>query len=482
MLFVVAGQGIDSEARLKNSVVAAPRSCPRLVNVKFSNVIGSLIGLRGNSALRGMAWVFVLRAATTVLNFVLISLAARTLGQAAFGRYSILFSAAGLFCVIATFGQQIVSMRSWSEYSSAGQQHLLKGAMIFSGITCLAGSALVAVPFYAWLAATHGPLLAASVTFYLVALSIVLTTSHLVRTAIGVGIGDGISNLLLVVPPILYLLFCVFFRTGAEISTIFLMMAAGGSTAILIHVVSMWYGAHARFPGIGSSQTIYDTRRWFSRSLKLWISNGLEASNQYADVLIIGFLMSPTIAGAYFVTTRIANAFAMATGAIYMFSTRHIPQLYYRRQFSQLNTLLDSVAGVTLAIIAGGLLLILGGGHWLLRAFSEDYVSYYGALALLSLGTAAVAAAGPSGSILMLTGHEGRYLAIIGGTVLLRCVGFFILIPIFGVIGVVAAPTISFVWMAIMLRTSAKSLAGIDGSVLRLQSKFVGRRVSLPAE
>jgi len=450
--------------------------------VKFSNLIGRLVGLRRNSALRGMAWVFVLRAATTILNIVLITLAARTLGQSVFGTYSVLFSAAGLFCVIATFGQQIVSMRSWSEYSAVGQQHLLKGAMIFSSLACLAGSTLVAVPFYAWLAATHGPLLAASVTFYLVALSIVLTTSHLVRTAIGVGIGDGISNLLLVVPPILYLLVCMYFRDAAEISTVFLMMAAGGSTAILIHVVLMWYGAHARFPEFGSSQSTYDTQRWFGRSLKLWLSNGLEASNQYADVLIIGFLMSPAIAGAYFVTTRIANAFAMATGAIYMFSTRHIPQLYYRRQFSQLDALLNSVAGVTLVIIAAGLLLILGGGHWLLWAFSEDYVPYYGALALLSLGTAAVAAAGPSGSILMLTGHEGRYLSIIGGTVLLRSLGFFILIPMFGIVGAVAATTVSFIWMAIMLRASAKRLTGIDGSVLRLRSKLLRPHVSLPAE
>ena len=452
------------------------------MNVKLNDAIGAIVGLRRNPALRGMAWVFALRAMTTILNFVLITLAARTLGNSVFGTYSILFSAAGLFCVVATFGQQIVSMRSWSEYSSAGQQRLLKGAMIFSGLACLAGNVVVGVPFYAWLVATHDWWLAAAVTFYLVALSIVLTTSHLVRTAIGVGIGDGMSNLLLIVPPIAYLLFCLLFHVDAEISIIFAAMATGGSIAILVHVVSMWRGAHARFPEFGSSQTTYDMRRWLSRSLKLWISNGLEASNQYADVLIIGFLMSPTVAGAYFVTTRIANAFAMATGAIYMFSTRHIPGLYYRRQFSQLNTLLDSVAGVTLAIIAGGLLVILGGGHWLLRAFSEDYVSYYSALALLSLGTAAVAAAGPSGPILMLTGHEGRYLSIIGGAVLLRSVGFFILIPAFGILGAVAATTISFVWMAIMLRNSAKSLAGIDGSVLRLWARLLRRPVSLPAE
>ena len=192
--------------------------------------------------------------------------------------------------------------------------------------------------------------------------------------------------------------------------------------------------------------------------------------------------MSPTVAGAYFVTTRIANAFAMATGAIYMFSTRHIPQLYYGRRLGELNALLDSVAVATLVIVAGGLVVILSCGHWLLTVFSADYASYYGALALLSLGTAAVAATGPSGPILMLTGHEGRYLWIIGGTVLLRCVGFFILIPFFGVFGAVAATAISFAWMAVMLRGSAKRHAGIDGSVLRLRAKLLGPRLSLPAE
>jgi O-antigen/teichoic acid export membrane protein len=276
--------------------------------------------------------------------------------------------------------------------------------------------------------------------------------------------------------------FCIVLQDTADVIVIFLMMAIGGSVAIVVHLVSVWYRARARFPEIGKLQTSFDTPSWLSRSLKLWISNGLEASNQYADVLIIGFLMSPTVAGAYFVTTRIANAFAMATGGIYLFSIRHIPGLYYRQQLGELNALLDWVAGVTLVIIIAGSALILGGGHWLLRAFSEDYVSYYGVLALLSLGTAAVAAAGPSGPILMLTGHEGRYLSIVGGTVLLRSIGFFILIPLFGILGAVAATTISFIWMAAMLRTSARNLAGIDGSVLRLQAKLVGPRVSLPVE
>jgi O-antigen/teichoic acid export membrane protein len=428
-----------------------------------------------------MTGAFVLRALVTISNLALISLAARSLGKHDFGTYSILFSAAGLCSVVATFGQQVFMMRAWSEYSSAGQQQLLKGAMTFSALACLAGAAVVGLPFYGWLAMSNDVLLSISVTLYLVCLAIMLTSSHLSRTAIGVGIGDGLSYLMVAGLPILYLVGCLVLRLEVDIYRIFLAMAAGGSLAILIQLALMRRQLRAHFPQIGDADMAFDLRAWSARSLKLWISNALEASNQYADVVIIGYLMSPTIAGGYFVTTRIANAFAMATGAIYMFSTRHIPDLYYRNQHRQLDSLLDSVAVVTLAIIAGGMLVILGGGHWILQAFSHEYVSYYGALALLSFGTAAVAAAGPSGSILMLTGHEGRYLSIIGGTVLMRSVGFFLLIPLFGIVGAVAATTISFVWMALMLRGSAKSAAGIDGSVLRLVTRFNRRRASSPA-
>jgi O-antigen/teichoic acid export membrane protein len=450
--------------------------------VKLSAAIGKINELRSNPAMLGMAGVFMLRIAITGSNFALISLAARALGEYRFGTYSILFSAAGLFCIVATFGQQILVMRSWNEYSSVDQQSLLKGALIFSCLTCVAGSVLVAIPFYGWLAASHAPLLSLSVMLYLVALSVVMTTSHLVRTALGVGIGDGFGNLLLVIPPILYLLFGRAYGNKAEIDTLFMLMAAGGSSAIVIHLVLMWRRIHDRLPNFMVCKAAWDLPRWRARSFKLWISNALEASNQYVDVLIIGTLMDPSVAGAYFVTTRLANAFAMATDAIHMFSTRHIPDLYYRRQFGQLDTLLDSVAGVTLAVLLGGMIVILGCGHWLLMAFSAAYVPYYGALAVLSFGMAAVAAAGPSGSILMLTGHEGRYLSIIGATVLIRTIGFLVLIPLFGVMGAVAATTLSFVAMALMLRTSARSVAGIDGSVLRLVTKFRSAQAPVPAE
>ena len=119
--------------------------------------------------------------------------------------------------------------------------------------------------------------------------------------------------------------------------------------------------------------------------------------------------------------------------------------------------------------------VIIGAGHWMLMVFSDAYVPYYNALVTLSFGMVALAASGPSGSILMLTGHESRYLGIIGASVLLRVIGFAALIPFFGVMGAAVATTLSFFFMAVMMARSAKAMTGIDGSVLRLR-EVVWRR------
>ncbi|ABD05714.1 teichoic acid export membrane protein [Rhodopseudomonas palustris HaA2] len=450
--------------------------------MKFSVAIGKVIQLRHDSTVRSMAGAFALRVGITVVNLALVTLAARMLSRHDFGTYSMLFSAAGLLSVIATFGQQIFVMRSWSEFGAAGDESRLKGALTFSTLACLAGVTLVGLPFYVWFAAEHDTALALSATLYLVSYSLMLTSAHVARSAVGVRIGDGLTYLLVAVCPILYLIGCYALGAPIRIHVIFLTMAGASAFTVVVHMTLLRQQIRMKFPALGRSRPSFDLRTWIARSAKLWVSAGLEAANQYADVVIIGYLTTPSIAGAYFVTTRIANAFAMATGAVYIFSTRHIPHLYYNQQHRQLDSLLDSVALVTLTIVVGGLLVVLGGGHWILYAFNPDYVSYYGMLALLTAGTAAVAATGPSGSILMLTGHEGRYLAIIGGTVLMRAIGFFVLIPMFGIPGAVAATTISFVTMAVLLRSSAISTTGIDGSVLRLLTRLRRGPVSLRPE
>ncbi len=440
--------------------------------MNISRTIRGLVQSLNVATVRGMASVFGLKAVITVLNFALITLAARKFGAGDFGNYSVLFSSAGLLSIVATFGQQVLVMRFWSEYVSGGRSDLLKGALIFSLVVCVAGCVVIGIPFYFWASGAYSESLGLAVTAYLVAVSLVLTSAHLVRSAVGVEAGDGVGNVLLLAPPTVYLGVHMAMGWVADLTTLFGIMAAGAGMAVLIHVGIMYRAVVARFPDIGRIHAAFDLREWGGRSTKLWVSNGLEASNQYLDVLVVGYLLSPTVAGAYFVVTRVANIFSIATDAIHMFSTRHIPNLFYRQQFDQLGRMLDTVAWVILAIVLGSMAAIVVGGHWLLVIFNSAYTAYHGALIILSIGVAALAAAGPSGSILMLTGHEGRYLAIVGATVLMRVAGLFVLIPLFGVTGGATATACSLVVMSLLLRSSAKTAAGIDGSVWRLIGWF----------
>lgn len=425
---------------------------------------------------------FALKGVAVVMSFGLITMAARVLGGHDFGTFSILFSTAGLFSVIGTAGQQVLIMRSWNEYCAQEDAPRLKGALIFGLSAAGFGSLISALVVWAGLSFFYSGSLALVTAIYLFLLSFALISAHLARTAIGVGTGDGLANFLHTILAIIYLIACSLGPFTPDLTTVLALLAVGKAITFATHAVLLWRKIGQLFPSFSTVEPVFDTQTWRTRSIKLWLSNALESANQYLDVLIVGVLMSPTIAGAYFVTTRLANAFAIASDAMHWYSSRHIPDLYYRGKKQQLGALLNSVAFINLAILGVGMTVVIIGGHWLLSVFNPDYQSYYLALVLLCFGTAAITAVGPSNSILMFTGHEGTTLKINAATVIMRALGFFILVPLFNVTGAVIASTVSFWFMAFVLRNAAIRLSGIDGSITRLLPKLSPTPEKTPAE
>lgn len=438
--------------------------------------------LAANPSMRGIAGVLVLKASMMVFNFALIALAANVLQETQFGIYSILFSAVGLVGIIATVGQQMLLMRSWNEYSANDDAATLKGALKFSALLWLAGTMLAACVFYFWADASYGAALARAATVYLVLYAAIQTTAHLLRASRGVGVGDGYGNLLPVLPAIGYLAYDLATHSAADVSTVLFLLAGGSAAGLAIHAFAFRRRLSARFPDFRQVRSRSETRAWAGRSARLWLSTGLEAANQFLDVIVMGILTTPAIAGGYFVTTRFANIFASASDGMHLFASRHVPDLYYRREYESLSRILNLIALMLAAMIAVGIIGIALGGKFVLGLISADYVQYFPALIVLCLGTAAAAAAQPCAPILMLTGHEGRYLAIIATSVLLRVAGFFLLVPSYGIMGAVTASALSFVVLAGALSYSAHRLAGFDGSVLRLFRRNTGTAQPLAAE
>ena len=196
-------------------------------------------------------------------------------------------------------------------------------------------------------------------------LSLVMTTAHLVRTAVGVGRGDGFANILLALPGAVYLGICLLTGSRAELATLF-GVDGGWRRARNHHPRRSPCAGRWRRDMCGVRERRgrrSNCSQWGGRSARLWLSNALEAANQYLDVLVIGYLVDPATAGAWFVLTRVANVISVATDAIHMFSTRHIPELYYRGRFAELSRILDTVAWVTLIVIFGSIAgIVVAGG------------------------------------------------------------------------------------------------------------------------
>jgi O-antigen/teichoic acid export membrane protein len=442
--------------------------------------IGKIKGLLERSASVSLASAFLARGATAGLIFVLIALAARELDVGSFGVFSMLYSLAGMLALAAAGGQQILLMRSWSEYGADRDAARLKGALIFSGIVLTVGVVLCSLVLFSALVVWQPQPVAFAVTTSMAGLAIVIGTSHLIRAAVGVEAGDGVASLATLTMPIVYLLGCALARQHASLVILFYMFPLGAVFAAAIHVSLFKTQISNRFPDFWQVRPHFEFGTWRRRSVKLWLYNGLEAINQFLDVLLLGVLLNPTIAGAYFVLTRLANVFIIASGAVGLYASRHIPRLYYEGDLNRLGHYLNVVAVGCAVLIPAGLLLVWLLGPFVLSVLEPHYVQYAPLLLLLCLGTAAILGAGASGMVLTFTGHEGWIVIVLAATVLARMVGFMVFVPSFQMLGATLVTASSFIVMSAAMSYLSRRLTGIDGSVVRLLSRFaVPRTVSV---
>jgi O-antigen/teichoic acid export membrane protein len=108
------------------------------------------------------------------------------------------------------------------------------------------------------------------------------------------------------------------------------------------------------------------------------------------------------------------------------------------------------------------------GGKMLLWAFGADYAAAYPELLVLAIGAAIAALSGPAAQVLLLTGHEGTYPRIMALALMVRFALIATLGPIYGLMGIVVAWSISAVLVTVALVLAARRLVRLDPSLLSL--------------
>ncbi|ODN71387.1 lipopolysaccharide biosynthesis protein [Methylobrevis pamukkalensis] len=445
-----------------------------------ARLVAKIRGFTANRSNHAIFGTMLLKVASAASSFLLFSLAARAMGEVEFGRFAIWFSLVSLASVVAVFGQELLIVRAWNEYLAQKAEGLAKGALVFGFAVTIGLSIPVGLAIFGYEMWAEGDVaMAVGLGVFLLLHTLLLYTTHASRAIVNIFVGDAHREITWRLVVVVVLIAAMVMSVAVTASDFFLVAAGGIALSVTIQLLAI----RRHVPqAVRAARIAYDTANWVPRSWKMWLSAIMESINQYAEVIIIGLLIDPVAAGAYFVAARLANSFAMAADGINTFGTRHIPRLYFGRETAELGRVMRSMALFTALIVVTGLVAVLIGGKLMLWIFGAEYMDQYPILLILSIGTAAVAAAGPAPSILLLTGHEGRYLGVIAGSVAMRCAGFFLLIPLLGVTGAAISTAVSFVAMTMVLNFECRRLTGLDPSVRQLFKAEASAQTVPPAD
>ena len=201
--------------------------------------------------------------------------------------------------------------------------------------------------------------------------------------------------------------------------------------------LSLAYSRTSLRPTLENSRA--DLIEFYDFSLPLTVSQMGTVLQQRIDVLMVGFFLTGSAVGIYNIASVLAAFLVLPLIAFSQLFPSVASRLYTKGEHDELNSLYTRVTrwAFTLALLPA-----LGAALYpeeVLSVFGRDFATGGVVLLLLAVGQLTNAAVGPSGYVLMMTGHQ--YLSLINEWTLgiLNIVLNYVLILEFGFIGAALA-------------------------------------------
>jgi len=419
--------------------------------------------LRARRAFAGPALALVLRGSGALLNIAAFTLAARIMAPEEFGRLAMWFSALSFFAVAAVNGQDTLIARSWGEFLGRGDPARSLAAYRSGWRMTLAGAALAAFALLSGGAlVTRAP---AGMLWAGAAFLFMQTALHYSSGSCRVIAGFLVSESNREATWRIALILAVAGSApggGLTVAGFFWIAAAGMAPAIILQLIA----THRALPRVAPvSPPAKERRAWRGRARAMWASAVIEAAGQHADVMLIGYLATPVVAGDYFIAARIANVFLMLVGGLGAYVAAHGANLYFSGRLRELQDMFRAVVSATLALATPAYLAILLFGRGILSIFGDRFEAIYPALLALSSATFVVAMCGLAPGVLLLTGLETLYSRIVAAATAARIALSAVLAIAFGATGAACGWALVAAPVAVGLAVLCRRMRGVDPSV-----------------
>ena len=421
--------------------------------------------LAARQAMAGAILALAIKGGGAVLMIVVFTLAARTMSAHAFGEIAIWFNALSCLAVAAVFGQENLIVRSWAEYASGRQFALMAGAYRFGWITSGATTLLACLALIVGARFLPTPLpltaLGAALAF-LAAQAMLHYSSHSCRTIHGFRVSE--VNRELTWRLVLLGVVALHLHGDLTLTTFFGAAAFGMCLSIAIQSLA----TARKFPAeVARARPQFARREWFERARSMCLSSSVEAMGQYAEVILLGFLVAPA-AATYFIAARVANIFPMIATGLNTYTVTQISNLHFAGEAERLQHVLRSVMTVAFILVTPLFVLLAIAAAPILSIFGPAYQAGYVPLVVLASASFIITLCGPSSGVLLMTGGERLWSRIAIVSLILRVLLMIYLAPRYGASGAALGWAIVNTPVAIWVALLCRRRCGVDPSALTI--------------
>lgn len=383
----------------------------------------------------------LIKVATAGLTYLAYVVLARMMDVAEYGYFAFGLALATILAIGAGMGQQTAILRFWAEENAKNQPEKAVAALeAGGGLTILAslitGLGLAAAAMI--LAAIAGPgepvwhYYATAILVLPMALAEYNSSALRAQGSIWTALGPRDIVWRIVLPGAALLMGA--FGLGLSGWGAILLSAGLLYASLILQYALARQRGYRLLPGFGAIAAYWRERG----TVSLWFLFGgfINALALNIDTIIVGAMLDPQSAGAYFNAFRTAGLMTLFAFAIALVIAPMIAQYFHARDYRKAQAILAigtwAGFGFSLVCFIGFLLF----GQTIMSLFGEDYAGATPLLIVLGLGFLVDAATGPSRTVLMMTGHERSYALLFTLAVLLSILAQIAVLPFFGLMGV----------------------------------------------
>lgn len=411
---------------------------PRLVHI-FA-ILENADGTK--NAERTALLAFAIRIVSAAVAFLSQIILARSMGDFEYGIFVFIWVFVILAGNLSCLGLHTAVIKFLPQYEAKAQNAHIRGltfasrvfAMIIASIFALIGVASVfffenSIPDYYLI-----PIILGGCAIPMIALGDVLDgTSRANSWPI-----IALSPTFIIRPSLIILFVLAAILTGYEADAKIALLCALAATYIttLIQFITVTYKMRHRFQ---KGHREWEIKQWVTVAIPIFLIEGFYYLLTNADVIIVGFFLSPERVAVYFAAAKTMALVHFIYFAVKAGASPRISALYASGDMEGLDRFVKQTARWTFypTIAMGAFVLVFG--HLILSMFGESFVEGYSVMAILLIGILAKACIGPGEVLLSMAGHQ-KVCTIIYAIALTAnlCLNF-TLIPMFGITGAAMA-------------------------------------------